>query len=157
MSLEHDIRSAEGYFELSMFEEALEEVKNLPEEYRSTPPMLSIAGHSLLTLKRWKQALEIFSLLVQLSPTNPDGYLHAAFCLHELQKTAEAKEMLLVGAIHLKGNAVFYYNLACYECLLGNLDYAEELLEQAMTMDAHFKTSWLSDPDLEPLRERFLK
>ncbi|MDL5053395.1 hypothetical protein QQ056_07540 [Oscillatoria laete-virens NRMC-F 0139] len=85
---------------------------------------------------------------------NPDGFLHAAFCLHELGRTAEAKSLLLGGADYLKGNPVFYYNLACYECRLGELDYAGELLEQAMSMDPKFKTMWPNDPDLAPLRDK---
>ncbi len=157
MSLEYDIRAVEGYFELGMYDDALRGIASLPEQHRQTPPLLSITGHSYLALKKWKNALAVFQQLIGIAPTNPDGYLHAAFSLHELGDTSQAKDILLSGATALKGNPVFYYNLACYECRLGNLDDAEELLEQAMSMEPRFKLSWLTDPDLQGLRERFLK
>lgn len=156
MSFEQEIRSAEGYFELGMFEDALAVISSLPEVYRRTPPLLSIAGHCQLALKQWKPALETFRQLTAVAPLNPDGYLHAAFCLHELGRTSEAKETLLSASTILKGTPLFYYNLACYECRLGHLNDAKELLQQAISMESRFQTSWLHDPDLAQLRDKLL-
>lgn len=157
MNPENKIRAAEGYSELGMYAEALCEIQELPAAYRDHPTVLSICGHSQIMLKDWQGALQTFTLLIEIAPKNPDGFLHKAYCLHELNQTSEAKDILVKGAIHLKGNPIFYYNLACYECLLGNLDIAEELLEQSFEMDEKFKRTWLTDPDLIALRARFLK
>ena len=45
------------------------------------------------------------------------------------------------------------YNLACYECQLGNLDRAKRWLEKAFELgDArNMKLAALDDPDSEPL------
>ncbi len=45
------------------------------------------------------------------------------------------------------------YNLACYECQLGNLKEAREWLKQAFNLgDAkQMKLAALDDPDLQPL------
>jgi hypothetical protein len=43
------------------------------------------------------------------------------------------------------------YNLACYECQLGNLDSAKLYLEQAIRMNPGFRKQALDDPDLDPL------
>ena len=47
------------------------------------------------------------------------------------------------------------YNLACYECQLGNLDRAKRWLEKAFELgDArNMKLAALDDPDLEPAVE----
>lgn len=154
MSLEHDIRSIEGYYELGMYDDALNEIASLSAGHQMNPAIVSISGHCHIGRKDWGKGLDAFIKLIAIAPKNPDGFLHAAFCLHELGRTAEAKSLLLGGADYLKGNPVFYYNLACYECRLGELDYAGELLEQAMSMDPKFKTMWPNDPDLAPLRDK---
>jgi len=45
------------------------------------------------------------------------------------------------------------YNLACYECQLGNLERAKLWLERAATMSnpKEIKSMALDDPDLKPL------
>jgi hypothetical protein len=44
-----------------------------------------------------------------------------------------------------------HYNLACYECQLGNLSGAKQHLIKATKADEKFKLMALDDPDLEPL------
>ena len=45
------------------------------------------------------------------------------------------------------------YNLACYECQLGNLNQAREHLKQAFALKggSDLRADSISDPDLEPL------
>ena len=45
------------------------------------------------------------------------------------------------------------YNLACYECQLGDLTVAKQHLNAATKTDTKFRGMALADPDLEPLRE----
>ena len=49
--------------------------------------------------------------------------------------------------------AVFHYNLACYECQLGNLEAAKERLALAFRLEPGFRVAALEDRDLEPLWE----
>jgi len=53
------------------------------------------------------------------------------------------------------GNSV-RYNLACYECLSGNLDEAKRLLAEDIAADPEKKEQALQDSDLEAIRE-FIK
>ena len=46
---------------------------------------------------------------------------------------------------------MLYFNLACYECQLGNLAGAKAKLEQAFALNGDLRTMALEDPDLEPL------
>ena len=43
------------------------------------------------------------------------------------------------------------YNLACYECQLGDLAVAKQHLKAATKADTKFRGMALDDPDLEPL------
>jgi hypothetical protein len=52
-------------------------------------------------------------------------------------------------------NATMRYNLACYECQLGDLDQARAWLEKAYRLGerAEMQAMALEDPDLKPLWE----
>ena len=47
--------------------------------------------------------------------------------------------------------AIFHYNLACYECQLGDLEKAKESLNQAFKLEPQFRVAALDDEDLRPL------
>lgn len=49
--------------------------------------------------------------------------------------------------------AVFHFNLACYEAQLGNLDDARVFLETACGLDESFRELAKTDDDLAPLRQ----
>lgn len=46
---------------------------------------------------------------------------------------------------------IFHYNLACYLCQLGDLDWAKEPLSRAFTLDSSMRVMALDDEDLQPL------
>jgi len=47
--------------------------------------------------------------------------------------------------------AILHYNLACYECQLGDLGVAKARLRHAFNLDDRFRAKALEDEDLEPL------
>lgn len=53
-------------------------------------------------------------------------------------------------AIH-PHEALIPYNLACYSCVLGNLEASRKLLTLAFAMDPNLKQIALHDPDLDPI------
>ncbi len=79
--------------------------------------------------------------------------MNHSFALHELKRTAEARDNLLRVVETFPFSATLRYSLACYECLLGRLKQAKQWLEQAFDRgDAKkMKRAALDDPDLEPL------
>ena len=103
--------------------------------------------------KKWETALDIAAALIQLDPEGPLGWVHRSYALHELKRTTEARDNLLRVVDKFPISATMRYNLACYECQLGNLDRAKRWLEKAFELgDArNMKLAALDDPDLEPL------
>jgi predicted Zn-dependent protease len=145
--------SAQGYSELSMFDEALQELGTLPSDAQQDPLVIEMRLTVLMQAKRWKAALATGKELTRIAPDKTMGYIHSAFCLHELGKTEEARQILLNGPALLHDEPVFHYNLACYECMLGNLDCARSHLERSVQLDKKFRDYAKSDPDLQALRE----
>ena len=150
---ERTLVAAEGYCELGMFDDALVEIESLPTEFAQHPTVVELRTVVLMQAKRWKLALAASRSLCRVSPEKTTGFIHAAFCLHELGRTAEARDTLLSGPDKLHAEPTFHYNLACYECALGNLDLARLHLEKSFELDKKFKEYAKSDPDLAALRE----
>ena len=150
---ERTLLAAQGYSELGMFDEALKELDSLPDEVAEYGTVVELRTVILMQARRWKPALTASRALCRAAPEKTSGFIHAAFCLHELGRTIEARDTLLAGPQVLHAEPTFHYNLACYECALGNLDIARMHLEKSFELDKKFRDFARSDPDLAPLRE----
>ncbi|HSI16055.1 MAG TPA: hypothetical protein VK961_28660 [Chthoniobacter sp.] len=150
---ERTLLAAQGYCELGMYDDALGELDSLPEEVTQHATVMELRAVTLMQAKRWKQALTASRLLCRVAPDKTTGFIHAAFCLHEMGRTDEARDILLSGPNLLHAEPTFHYNLACYECALGNLDLARMHLEKSFELDKKFKDFAKNDPDLAALRK----
>ncbi len=150
---ERTLLAAQGYSELEMFDDAIAELDSLPEDAAQHSTVVELRTVILMQAKRWKPALTASRLLCRTEPEKSSGFIHAAFCLHELDRTAEARDVLLAGPDVLHAEPTFHYNLACYECALGHLDLARMHLEKSIELDKKMRDFAKSDPDLAALRE----
>ncbi len=65
--------------------------------------------------------------------------------LHHLMRTKRW------GPVALLKEPIYYYNMGCYEALLGNMHGAKENLHISFKMDASFREVAKKDPDLQAL------
>lgn len=142
------IRAASGWLELGMPEDALNEIQNLPKDQWGEKIVLELRLAAEMALERWMEASETAKLLCMGAVDEPDFFLSAAFCLHELGETEEARKWLLRGPDVLSEMAVFHYNMACYLWTLGEKERAHNHLAQAFEMDESFKEAARHDKDL---------
>ncbi len=150
---ERTLLAAQGYCELGMFTESIEELDSLPEDVQGMSAAIELRVVVLMQAKRWKAALGVCKDFCKLEPRRSTGYIHAAYCLHEMGRTDDARQCLLSGPAELHMEPTYHYNLACYECRLGNLDIARAHLEKSIALDKHYRDFAKTDPDLAPLRE----
>jgi predicted Zn-dependent protease len=148
------IQAAQGYTELGMHEDALIELESLIPAVRNRPDVLELRILILMHARKWGEALAASRDLCELRPDVTIGYIHAAFCLHELRRSGEAKSVLLSGPAALLDEPTYHYNLACYECVLGNLESALAHLETSFAIDKKFRAFAKTDPDLKALRSQ---
>jgi predicted Zn-dependent protease len=153
MTFDQIVRIAEGYSELGMFEDALEELSQLDAVQQDRVEVLRMRVDILLRKQEWQDALNLSLRFCDVNPNQPYGYVHAAFCLHELGRTSEAKQTLLDGPAALLDEPVYYYNLACYDTVLGNLEQAKVYLRASFRLDKSFRELAKTDPDLEQIRD----
>lgn len=149
---EKNLLAAQGYAELGLHKEALEELDLLPTLLREHPQVLEMRLIILMQWEAWKEAFVVSQRLCKAAPKSPIAFIHAAFCLHELGRTDEAKFTLLNGPVALQDDPTFHYNLACYECVLGEVESARAHLERSFSIDRKFREFAKSDPDLKPLQ-----
>ncbi len=146
------MQAAEGFLDLGMPEEAESELAEIGEAAVERADYWRLAAAVSMARKRWEEGAIRAGRLVALSPDSPDGYFHAAFCLHELGQTEAARNLLEKGPARLKASPIYFYNLACYEAQLGNLERARSVLAVAIRMQPAYRQIAREDPDLAPLR-----
>ena len=152
MRFEWQISAAQGYAELGMRRESLAELDDIEPELQGRPEVLQLRLHHLMHARKWVKALTISRKLCRIAPHCGTGFLHAGFCLHELGKTAEAKKLLLKGPTTLLKEPIYYYNMGCYDALLGNVKDARLHLEISFEMDSTFRELAKMDPDLKAVQ-----
>ncbi len=152
--VERRILAAQGYVELSLYQEAREQLAPLPQSAFERVDVVELSLLCLMGEQRWEEALALTLRLCEMEPAEPGGFIHAAYCLHELGRTAEALDLLARGPAALRTKPVYYYNLGCYHARLGDLEKALRLLSQSFEMDGSLRSHARKDPDLSMVRAR---
>ena len=134
-----------------MMRESIAELNAIDPRFQNRPEVLAMRLHHLMRKKSWARALRVSETLCRVAPDCGTGFLHAGFCLHQLGKTEEAKKRLITGPIALLKEPIYYYNMGCYEALLGNVHDAKANLQISFKMDSSFRALAKKDPDLSAL------
>jgi tetratricopeptide (TPR) repeat protein len=151
---ERKIVAAQGYVELGLYSEARRELACLPPAMETRPEVMELAVLCLMGEKRWDDALSMARNLCLAEPSEAGGYIHAAYCLHELGHTQDALDVLASGPPSLQTKAVYFYNMGCYHACLGETETAVKLLEKAFEKDSRLRRDAKRDRDLAQLRDR---
>lgn len=153
MEPSHHFIAAQGYFELGMLADAWERLAELSTEERLHPRSLRLRAQLHITAGEYPKALAVCRQLCDIAPDDASGYIHGAYCLHELDRTEEARELLVNGPDALREEPIFFYNLGCYEARLGQTDSACAWILRSFMMDDALRRHARRDPDLEEIWE----
>jgi predicted Zn-dependent protease len=151
MSFQRRLIAADGYCELGMADEALREISRLSPEEQNTQAALEMKLKVAMQAHRWELGLEICAVIRELFPLDTLGFVHGAYCLHALDRTADARAMLLAGPPALLQDPTYYYNLGCYDAVLGHHDEARRSLRTSFRMNKTYLEWAKEDPDLVSL------
>ena len=148
------LRAAQGYAELGMNEAAWRELEAIgrPSQRHLDLDVLQTEVVLLIKEERWQEGFLRSEAMRRIGPECVQGYIHGAYCLHEMGRTVEAHDLLESGPRLLRKEGVYHYNLACYRAVLGDLDLARESLAEAIERDPQFRSTARTDPDLAALR-----
>lgn len=145
------IIAAQGYYELGLWRESWRELDDLAEPASTRADVMELRVLILINENKWDEALALSRKLAEFAPQEEGGWVHSAYCLHEMGRTKEAIQALLSAPPSLREKAIFHYNLACYACVLGQIDTARESLHRSFALDKRYRDFARADHDLEPL------
>jgi tetratricopeptide (TPR) repeat protein len=148
--LQH-LRSACGYVELGMYLDADAEVETIDPFYRALPEVLAVRLIIYAGLQKWELMQVVAEKLARHDPNNVQWSISWAYATRRVESVEAARAILLETLKTHPDESTIHYNLACYECQLGNLDGAEAYLARATTADPKFTLMALEDKDLQPL------
>ena len=141
-----------AYLSLGLVDEAEAELGSLLKEERDSPDTLAIFIDLHMARKAWGLTVDTAREYTQLRPREEKGWISWAFALRELERVQEARDVLLnAEPLHGKSCALLHYNLACYYCLLGEMDEARRRLSASLKMDLSLAEESKTDPDLKGL------
>lgn len=148
---EQRIRAAEGYLYLMLFEEAMSELESLPRDAAENEAVMELKIVILQGLTRWQEARELAESLAVKSPGEPGWWILWAYSLRRERSVEAAREVLLQAVLLHPKEAMIVYNLACYDCVMGNEESARQLLQTAFLMDEGLKETARHDSDLRAI------
>ena len=144
-----------GYLGLGLIEQASEELEAVEGDDRLSIPVMLARIELYMAAKNWDLLIAVAKGVARADPSHEQAWIGWAYALRCLERTAEARAVLLEAEPHHgKQSALLHYNLACYECLLGDMAKAKTRLRRACKMGGtEFKTLALDDPDLQAMWE----
>ena len=151
------LNAAEGWLGLGDWREANEELEKIGPQNRAHPDVLEVRYEVYAKATKWDACVDIAEAIVKLTPERAFGWIRRSFALHETKRSREALEKLLPAMTLFPMDITIRYNLACYECVLGNTGKAKLRLAQAFDLAQkegcfnEYRLMATEDRDLEPL------
>lgn len=150
--LKKTLTYANGYRELGMSREALEELSNLPENLAYLPQCLGMRLAVLIDAQDWPAAECAAKDMLLREPDNPGHLVNLAFATRRSKSIGEAESILLKAVDRFPNEAIIHYNLGCYACLSHELEIAKARLVKAFSLDPKYLDTAKSDQDLDDLQ-----
>jgi tetratricopeptide (TPR) repeat protein len=145
------LRTACGYIERGMFEEAQAELEEIDPLCRLLPEILAARIPLYRALEKWDLMAIVAKKLTEWRPEEPVNFIDWAYAAMREESIRQAHAILTRAAALHPNDGTVQFNLACYEAQMGNLGRAKAHLERATEIEAKFRLMALEDPDLEPL------
>ncbi len=125
---------ASGYAELGMYLDADTELEKIDPFNRAAPEILALRISIYCALEKWELMAELAKRLIEFQPDDPQWPVSLAYATRRANSIEAAKDVLLNAERKFPKEALIPYNLACYECQLGNLESPKNSLKQVFKM-----------------------
>lgn len=141
-----------GYIELGMLRDARGELARLTKDERDAPEALAVRVELAMAEDEWAQVVRLAPKVAEIAPGVERPWIAWAYALRELGDIVEARMVLQRGAETIEKPTVLVdYNLACYDCLLGDLDEARRRLARVFKKEPGWRAQAKEDPDLKEM------
>jgi lipopolysaccharide biosynthesis regulator YciM len=144
--------AAVGFAELSLFQDAVEELEALPDELKEITVVLATWLEVYQRWEKWSEASSVAMRLAEMEPGESNWPVALAYSVRRSRGLVFAQEILVQAGENFPDCATIHFNLACYAAQLGNLDEARLRLRRAIQLDQEYAVLAKTDPDLIPIR-----
>jgi tetratricopeptide (TPR) repeat protein len=145
------LTAAHGYIELKMYLDANDELEKIDPDVRHLPEVLSARLGIYSGLEKWGLMQAVAKKLTRYEPDNVRWWFSWAYATRQAESVAAARLVLLQAIETHATESAVHYNLACYECLGGDLGKAKAYLATAFKLDPGCRIKALDDEDLRAL------
>lgn len=145
------LEAALGYLQFGMFEDASDEIEQLPPEEKTSPGVLRLRAAIYSETKSWHLLQEVAGFLVDSVPGDPQHWIWLAYATRRTTSIPVAEAILLRALESHPSSGMIHFNLACYAAQTGKIEEAKERLRDAIRLAPETRLLALDDPDLEPL------
>jgi len=143
--------AATGYIELSMLPDAEAELDAIDPDFRQLPEVLAVRMEIYSKQHQWERMQGIAVRLMRSYPEESHWVISYANATRRALSLEAAKDILRAALQRYPKEPCIPYNLACYECQLGNLESAKLYLEDAIRLHPGFRAAAMKDSDLKDL------
>ena len=134
-----------------MWLDANAELEEIELELRHVPEVLEVRMQIYGELKKWELMQTVAKTLAIHDPDEPQWTVLWAYATRRAECIEQARIILVTAIERLPHVAIFHYNLACYECQLGDLEKARTSVERAFKLEPGMRALAPDDEDLKPL------
>lgn len=145
------VNKAEGYLELGMCSDAEAELEQIAPDAMQLPEMLAVWIGVFQETERWAAMQAAAKKLALLDPTAPQWAIAWAYATRRVESIDIARIILIEALERHPSEPLIHYNLACYDCQLGDIPSAKKFIETALHLNPKMGRMALGDEDLEPL------
>jgi Flp pilus assembly protein TadD len=151
----HHLRAAQGWLGLGNWREANEELEKISLALHAHPDVLEVRFQVYAEAEKWETAAEIARELVQIRPKEPQFWISYAYATRRMPGGGIPQAKVILGKAQqlFPKEQLIAYNLACYDCQVGDNGQAWKWLKIAFDLGNAklVKVMALKDPDLKPL------
>jgi Tfp pilus assembly protein PilF len=145
------LTAAEGYADLGMYLDADAELDGIDPEVRHVAEVLAVRVRIYKGLEKWELMRTVASRLAAHDPEDAQWAISLAYATRRAQSIEAARRILLESVERLPKEPILHFNLACYECQLGELEVAKARLAHACKLSEKCRVMALDNEDLKPL------
>ena len=144
--------AAVGFAELSLFQDAVQELEELPDKVKEITIVLATWLEVYQRWQKWSEASSVAMRLAEMEPDESNWPLALAYAVRRSRGLVFAQEILRQAGEKFPDCATIHFNLACYAAQLGYLGEARQRLCRAIQLDQEFAALAKTDPDLKPIQ-----
>ncbi|HVU35731.1 MAG TPA: hypothetical protein VHE61_19985 [Opitutaceae bacterium] len=143
---------AQGYLELGLVAEAAAELDRLSSADRNSTEAVALRMAVLQEQQKWPELAALAADFVGRTPEEPAAWVTWAYAVRRTDTLAAAEAILRKAERMHPGEPTIQFNLGCYACVRGDLVEARRRVDRAIELDAKFRNTAATDPDLAALR-----